>query len=260
MWRAPGGRGLVGHGAVRSRVRFAAGESALLDRVHKARHMVYHFRRPHNVTVQPSAPACASRAESGRRTRTCFRERLVWGHTCGMPRRVVIVFLSLGLLSGCGSGSALSQSVIDQARRQGAALDLMYVVDLPGYELAEQSVGVVGEEGFGAFYSSPGGRQVEMRIDCGPYKCTGTCERDGNGWYTVQDGRQEYVAVRERHHLRLISDVGQVDRRVLKEAAEGARPVVGDGGTPAPPPSPVERGDLPKNGDGAPVQSTGPGG
>jgi hypothetical protein len=177
-----------------------------------------------------------------------------------MSPRIAIVLLALGLLSGCGSGAGLTQSVIDQARRQGAAPELMYVVDLPGYELAEQSVGVVGEDGFGAFYTSPEGRQVELRIERGPYTCTGTCERDGNGWYTVKDGRQEYVAVGESHHLRLISDLGQVNRDVLKEAAEGARPVVGDGGTPAPPMSPMERGDLPENGDGAPIQPTGPGG
>jgi hypothetical protein len=177
-----------------------------------------------------------------------------------MSRRVAVVVLALALLSGCGSGSAMSQAVLDQARRQGVAPDLMYVVELPGYELAEQSVGVVGEEGFGAFYTSPDGKRVEMRVEHGPYTCSGTCDRDGNGWYTVKDGRQEYVAVRDGHHLRLISDFGQVDRRVLKEAAEGARPAVGDGGTPAPPRSPVERGDLPENGDGAPINPTGPGG
>ncbi|MGN9844332.1 hypothetical protein ACTMTI_40030 [Nonomuraea sp. H19] len=177
-----------------------------------------------------------------------------------MSPRVAVVFLAFALVSGCGSGAALSQAVIDQARRQGAAPDLMYVVDLPGYELAEMSVGAVGDDGFGAFYTAPDGKRVEMRIERGQYKCSGTCERDGDNWFTVKDGLQEYVAVRKGYHLRLICDVGQMDRSVLKEAAEGARPAVGDGGTPAPPPSPVERGDLPKNGDGAPIQPTGPGG
>jgi hypothetical protein len=41
------------------------------------------------------------------------------------------------------------------------------------------------------------------------------------------------VAVRKGHYLKLICDVGQVDRRVLKEAAEGARAAIGDGGTPS---------------------------
>lgn len=176
-----------------------------------------------------------------------------------MPLRPLLALLVLIVLSGCGSGSALSQAVIDQATRQGVAPDLMYVVDLPGYELAEQSVGVVGEEGFGAFYTAPDGRQVEMRVDRGPYTCAGTCERDGEGWYTVHEGRQEYIAVRADHYVRLVCPAGQVDRAVLKQAAEGAGPAVGDG-TPVPPQSPVERGDLPENGDGAPIQPTGPGG
>lgn len=171
-----------------------------------------------------------------------------------LPLLVLPVLL---VLSGCGSGSALSRSVIDQAIRQGAAPDLLYVVDLPGYELAEQSAGVVGEEGFGAFYTTPDGRQVELRVERGPYTCAGPCERDGGGWYSEHGGRQEYVAVRAGHHVRLSCPAGQVDRDVLKRAAQGARPAVGDG-TPAP--SHVERGDLPGNGDGAPIQPTGPGG
>ncbi|SDH14705.1 hypothetical protein [Nonomuraea jiangxiensis] len=186
-----------------------------------------------------------------------------------MPRRPLLALLALITLSGCGSGSALSQAAIDQAARQGVAPDLMYVVDLPGYELAEQSVGAVNEEGFGAVYTAAGGKQVELRVDRPPYKCVGTCERDGDGWYTEHEDRQEYVAVRTDHYVRLVAPAGQVDRAVLKEAAEGARPAVGDGtpapdergdGTPAPPRSPVERGDLPENGDGAPIQPTGAGG
>ncbi|MGW0807665.1 hypothetical protein [Nonomuraea sp. NPDC002799] len=190
-----------------------------------------------------------------------------------MSLRPVLALLALIVLSGCGSASALSQAVIDQATRQGVAPDLMYVVDLPGYELAEQSVGAVNEEGFGAFYTASDGKQVEMRVDRGPYTCAGTCERDGGGWYTEHEGRQEYVAVRPGHYVRLACPAGQVDRAVLKQAAEGARPAVGDGtptpppgqvergdGTPAPSLGPVERGDLPEDGDGAPIQPTGPGG
>ncbi|NUP63520.1 MAG: hypothetical protein HOW71_15270 [Nonomuraea sp.] len=168
-----------------------------------------------------------------------------------MPSRPSRALPSPIVLSARGSGSALSRSLIDQALRQGAAPDLMYVVDLPGYELAEQSVGVINEEGFGAFYYAPDGKLVELRVDRGPYTCAGACERDGDGWYTEREGRQEYIAIRPDHHVRLACPAGQVDRAVLKQAAEGARPAVGDV-TPAPPPSPAERGDLPENGDGPP--------
>ncbi|MET9242615.1 hypothetical protein [Nonomuraea sp. NPDC003709] len=157
-------------------------------------------------------------------------------------------------------GTELSRAVMDLARRQGAAPELMYVVDLPGYEVSEQSVGVINDDGFGAVYTSPDGKRVELRIDRGPYVRTGTCERDGGGWYAVNGGEQEYVAVRKDHHIRLICPVGQVDRAVLKQAAQGARPATGTG-PPAPsPPAPVERGDLPRNGDAAPIRRRGPGG
>ncbi|NJP92893.1 hypothetical protein HCN51_26150 [Nonomuraea sp. FMUSA5-5] len=180
----------------------------------------------------------------------------------GLASRSLATLVAAALVvAGCGSGAALSQEVIDRARTQGVAPELMYVVDLPGFELAEQSVGGVGEDGFGAVYTGPGGEQVELRVDRTPYECVGTCERDdGGGWYTVHEGRQAYVAVRKDHYVKLVCPVGQVDRAVLKRAAEGARPAVGDGGTPAPPPSLVRRGDLPENGDGAPIQRTGPGG
>ncbi|MEU6788026.1 hypothetical protein ABZ912_53295 [Nonomuraea angiospora] len=114
-------------------------------------------------------------------------------------------------------GTEPSRAAMDLARRQGAAPELMYVVDLPGYELAEQSVGVINDDGFGAVYTSPDGKRVELRIDRGPYA-------------------------------------------VLKRAAQGARPATGTG-PPAPsPPAPAERGDLPRNGDAAPIQRRRPGG
>ncbi|MFI6904572.1 hypothetical protein ACIBKY_25150 [Nonomuraea sp. NPDC050394] len=93
----------------------------------------------------------------------------------------LLALLALIALSGCGSSTALSQAVIDQATRQGVAPELMYVVELPGFQLAEQSVGAVGEDGFGAVYTSADGRQVELRVDRTPYRCAGTCERDGDG-------------------------------------------------------------------------------
>src|ERR1041384_6437694 len=88
------------------------------------------------------------------------------------------------------SQGLIDQVLIDQAARQGAAPDLMYVVDLPGYELAVLSVGVINDEGFGAFYNASGGRQVEMRVDRGPYACVGTCEWDGDGWYAEHEGQE----------------------------------------------------------------------
>ncbi|MET8154869.1 hypothetical protein ABZT47_00770 [Sphaerisporangium sp. NPDC005289] len=192
-----------------------------------------------------------------------------------MGRVLVISFVVVAVLSGCGSQGVLSQTLIDQARAQGAAPDLIYVVDLPGYELAEQSVGVIGEEGFGSFYVSPEGRRVELRVDRGSFsdgQCTGTpitnaepptapvrCDHDEVGWYRQGGGRHEYTAIRGDHYIRLAGGLADVDRAALKAAVAGARPATGTG-TPSPPPSPVERGDLPTSGDGAPNNEVGPGG
>ncbi len=206
--------------------------------------------------------------------------------------RVLPMVLGLAIVTGCGSEALLSREAMDRARAQGVAPDLIYTVEIPGYELSEQSVGGVNEEGFGAFYVAGGGRQVELRVDRGtfsdglcrdtpmkdvqPPNAEVTCEHDEVGWYRRGGGRHEYTAVRGDHYIRLGGRVEEVDRAALKTAVAGARHVAGDGdgdgdgdggeekggggGTTAPPPSPVERGDLPTNGDGAPDNEVGPGG
>ncbi|MFI6812379.1 hypothetical protein ACIBG7_08225 [Nonomuraea sp. NPDC050328] len=178
-------------------------------------------------------------------------------------------------VAGCGSGGALSQALIDQARAAGVAPDLIYVVDVPGYDLVEQSVGGVNEEGFGAFYVSPEGEQLQLRVDRGtfsdalcpdkpvtdadPVGSPVQCARDEAGWYRQAAGRHEYVAVRGDAVLVLAGKLADVDRDTLKTAVGSARRAVATG-SPGPRRSPVERGDLPTVGDGAPIQPTGPGG
>ncbi|WP_214408997.1 hypothetical protein [Sphaerisporangium fuscum] len=193
-----------------------------------------------------------------------------------MTRVLMTILVVLAVLSGCGSQGALSQAAIDQARRQGVAPDLIYVVDLPGYELAEQSIGGVGEEGFGAYYVSSGGKQVYLHVDRGSFsdaRCAATpiadadppdapvrCDHDEVGWYRQGGGRQEYVVVQGDHYIKLSGRVADLDRAALKAAVAGARPATGTGTPAPPPPSPVERGDLLTNGDGAPDNGVGPGG
>ncbi|MFF4776377.1 hypothetical protein ACFY05_26305 [Microtetraspora fusca] len=198
----------------------------------------------------------------------------------GGSRGVAAVVLSVGLLTvaACGTGAPYSQALIDRARAQGSAPDLIYGVEVPGFELAEQSVGVIGEEGFGAVYASPSGARVELRVDRGTFGdalCTETpifdaepgsavtCDRDEVGWYRSGGGRHEYVAVRGDHLIRLVGQIEEVARDALKSAVAGARNAVGDGtatGDGSPPPSPVQRGDLPTHGDMAPDNHVGPGG
>ncbi|GGL58272.1 hypothetical protein GCM10014719_69580 [Planomonospora parontospora subsp. antibiotica] len=49
------------------------------------------------------------------------------------------------------------------------------------------------------------------------------------GWYRTGGGRHEYTAIRGDQLIRLVGEVGDVDRTALKEAVAGARRVIGDG-------------------------------
>ncbi|WP_204285833.1 hypothetical protein [Microbispora amethystogenes] len=192
-------------------------------------------------------------------------------------RWVTAAVLGLACLSACGSIRASSGVDMGRLRALGVAPDLVYLVDLPEYEMAEQSMGGVGEEGFGVFYTAPGGRQVELRVDRGSFGddvCRSTpinlatppdalvlCIHDDVGWYRMAGDRHEYVALRGDVLVKLSGGVTDVSRAALKAAVAGAHRAVGDGkaGT-TPPRVPVERGDLPTAGDGAPGGEVGPGG
>lgn len=171
----------------------------------------------------------------------------------------------------------LSEAVIERLAAQGVDPDLVYTVELPGYELAEQSVGVVGDEGFQAIYVSPEGHQVQLTVDRGQFSddmCSEspipntdppatptTCQRDGAGWYRAGGDRHEYVAMRDDHLLRLNTSTGGIDRAALETAVTHAQHVTAaHSDATERPTGPVERGDLPTNGDGAPINTVGPGG
>ncbi len=187
--------------------------------------------------------------------------------------------ISLGLLTtaGCGSGAALSADQVARLRGMGVAPDLVYLVDVKGFEMAEQSMSGVGDEGFGVSYVSPEGHLVQLRVVRGSFDhaaCIGTpidlaepptavdvCERDDVGWYREGGGRREYVHVDGDHFLRLTGSTGEIDRPTLKAAMSSAHHAAGDWTEPpAERPGPVERGDLPEHGDGAPINTVGPGG
>ncbi|MER5625921.1 hypothetical protein ABT061_33280 [Streptosporangium sp. NPDC002544] len=162
-----------------------------------------------------------------------------------MIRRLLpLAVLGLAVLTGCSSQTSLSQTALDQALSQGVAPELIYVVDLLGYKLAEgPSYG--GAEGFMAVYSTPDGRQAILSIERGtseearcvgapakptePLETSVSCERDEMGWYRTGGGRHEYMAIRGDHIIRLIGEIGDVDRAALKEAVAGARRVIADG-------------------------------
>jgi hypothetical protein len=193
------------------------------------------------------------------------------------------------LLAGCGTekagagagtpsastAPATSAEIASRARSLGFDPDLVYVIDPPGFTLAEQSVGV-SDVGLSIAYTDlKTGVVINLRVEPGTMtdaNCTTqaafsepmTCVRDGNAWYRTGGGTIEYVMAQKGHLVHVDAEQGKVTRAVLHKSAQSLRrpykselPVVLP---PARTAAPVERGDLPTNGDGAPNNEVGKGG
>lgn len=182
---------------------------------------------------------------------------------------------------GADDGPApLPEDTYQRVLAQGVDPDLVHTIEVSGFELAEQSAGVLGDAGFGATYvpeEPPYTTEVHLAVRSGGYdaqRCrteplTGpsggspapveTCESDATGWYRVGGGWQEYVVLGAGRVLTISAPATEVDREDLVAAALGARHQDGQAITPATPSAPVTRGDLPTTGDGAPVDPHGTG-
>lgn len=189
---------------------------------------------------------------------------------------------ALLLATACGTESVsaddgpapLPDDTYQRVLAQGVDPGLVHTIELPGFELAEQSAGVLGDADFGATYvptEPPHDTEVHLVVTSGTYdaqRCgteplpgpTGStpapvasCEPDATGWYRTGGGWHEFVVVDDGHVLTLSAPTTAVDRDDLVEAALGARRQDGKVLTPATPSAPVTRGDLPTTGDGAPV-------
>ncbi|WP_399891188.1 hypothetical protein ACGH7X_30965 [Streptomyces sp. BBFR51] len=160
-----------------------------------------------------------------------------------------------------------------RAQAMGVAPELVYVTEAPGFALAQQSVGVLGDEGFSATWvNGETNALLRLAVDRGSITaatCTEqpvgdmsgertTCERDGDTWYRTGAGRHEYAVPEEGHVVRVSGEADAVPRDVLRAAALAAhRPDAAEAARLLPsaepaPTAPVERGDLPPFGDGAP--------
>ncbi|MFF0681388.1 hypothetical protein ACFYVW_22795 [Streptomyces tendae] len=160
-----------------------------------------------------------------------------------------------------------------RAQAMGVAPELVYVTDAPGFTLARQSVGVLGDDGFSATWvDGETNALLRLAVDRGtitagtcPEQPVGdmsgehtTCERDGGAWYRTGAGRHEYALSEEGHVVRVSAETDAVPRDVLRAAALAAhRPDAAETDALLPsvepaPATPVERGDLPPYGDGAP--------
>lgn len=164
-----------------------------------------------------------------------------------------------------------------RAEALGLAPALVYVTESPGFTLARQSVGVYGADGFSAAYwSRRNSAQLLLLVDRGtitadscPEQPVGQgtgeavgCARDGDLWYRTSAGQHEYAVPEDGHLVRVSAAETAVDRDTLRAAALAAhRPtdtelafLLPHRHRDKPPPHgmPVERGDLPPVGDGAP--------
>ncbi|WP_455360249.1 hypothetical protein [Streptomyces sp. SYSU K21746] len=179
---------------------------------------------------------------------------------------------SAGASAGPSGRPSVDRAELEaRARAMQSAPELIYVTEVPGYALAKQSVGVSGHDGFQSTYVSRSGGMITLTVDRGTPAAAGCpqCERDGELWYRSSSGTHEYAravaGAEARHVVRLSADGARVDRATLRRAAEAAHvaddeeldAVLPEGTGTDTGGQPVERGDLPPEGDGAPDNEVG---
>ncbi|MGK3952311.1 hypothetical protein ACLKM7_08305 [Microbacterium sp. I2] len=197
----------------------------------------------------------------------------------------VIVALIAASLGGCASGMAGTDAadpdaIAGRASAVGIAPELVYTTEVDGYDLAPQSVGTGAAEGMSAtWFNQTTGAMLTIRTDRGELtaaSCAGiplwdapdgpvTCTEEAGIWHRSGGGVHEYVAVRDGA-LIMVTGMNNAPSEDLLAAAEAVH-VPSDAelellfsDLPEVPAAPVERGDLPDNGDGAPIDPGGPGG
>ncbi|GGH41970.1 hypothetical protein [Microbacterium album] len=188
-------------------------------------------------------------------------------------------------LSGCASAApgedpADLGAIAERANAVGVAPELVYTTELDGYRLAPQSVGVVGAEGLSAsWFNEATGAVLTIRSEHGELTAAScpetplwdalggpvTCTEQEGVWHRTLDGTHEYVAVRDGASIR-VTGMNNAPQAELLAAAKAVRvPSEAEleglfSDAPRHPAGPVERGDLPDHGDGAPIDPSGPGG
>jgi catechol 2,3-dioxygenase-like lactoylglutathione lyase family enzyme len=190
-------------------------------------------------------------------------------------RRAAAALLSPLLIlsaAACGEGATgdAGASRADLTARADAAqiaVELVHVTDVPGFRLAEQSVGVYGADGFHSVYVAESGTAtITLTVDRGAVdEATCACAPDDGAWYRAGDGGHAWLrdsGTAEPYTVTVQADPAAVDRATLRAALDAARPaddaeldaVLPADDTPGVTP---ERGDLPATGDGAPLDPEG---
>ncbi|WP_328942638.1 hypothetical protein OG259_14470 [Streptomyces sp. NBC_00250] len=196
------------------------------------------------------------------------------------PRLTLLALLPLALaVTGCGTETAGERPTPGPAELDARArwaqtdTDHVYVTEAEGFEPAPMGAGVVGDDGFQVAYVSKEGVRLTVSAERRPFsakECAAStaeqdsCVRDGARWYLRSAERHAYVSNEKGLRVEVAAPL-TMDRKALKGAAERAHHAdaaeldavlpkqAGTG-------QPVERGDLPPVGDGAPDNSVGAGG
>ncbi|WP_406061996.1 hypothetical protein OG462_28855 [Streptomyces sp. NBC_01077] len=197
------------------------------------------------------------------------------------PRPTLLALLPLALaVTGCGTETAGGRPTPGPAELDARARwaqtdkDHVYVTGAEGFEVSRMASGVIGDDGFQVTYVTKDGVRLTVSAERRPFsdeECAATitaeqdsCVRDGDRWYLRSAERHAYV--REENGLRVeVAAPPTLSRNVLEGAAERAHRADAaelDAVLPEEtgPGQPVERGDLPPVGDGAPDNSVGAGG
>ncbi|KQR21559.1 hypothetical protein [Microbacterium sp. Leaf151] len=185
-------------------------------------------------------------------------------------------------LTACGGTPtpADSASIAEKAALLDIDPALVFTTQVEGYDLASQSVGPANDDGLSATWvDEQTAAMITIRTSPGEPDAAGcaatplwdlpatavTCTEESGLWHREGGGAHEFLVARDGATIWVIGANG-TPLDDLRRAAEAVR-VPSDAevealfaDAPTEPHTPVERGDLPENGDGAPIQPSGPGG
>lgn len=167
------------------------------------------------------------------------------------------VVLALGACAG-GAGAAQPTEIATWSLPAGIAPELVFVTDIDGFDLATQSVGITAADGMSAAYVR-GASVVMLTTWRDPDPSVVSCAE-------LPDSSQAALRCSvERGDAHILLEGEDVEPAVVRAAGEAVRVpranelghLFADVQVPGPP---VERGDLPTAGDGAPLDLPAAGG
>lgn len=198
------------------------------------------------------------------------------------PALIVLCTTVAVTAAACGGTPtpADSASIAERAALLGVDPALVFTTQVDGYDLSPQSVGPANDDGLTATWVDPRtAAMITIRTAHGEPDAAGcaatplwelpevpvTCSEESGLWHRESGEAHEYFATRENTTIWVIGlngtpadDVRAAAEAVRVPSEAELKALFSDAPTEAP--EPVERGDLPENGDGAPIDPSGPGG